>query len=92
MAGDDGTKLSGNAVAPNGPANDAVAITASDVTTYNPCSAFVLAVGGVLKVDTANGSTVTLTLPAGVIPLRVTRFYNTSLTASGITALYHNTV
>lgn len=49
--------------------------------------ALCLAVGGTVKLNKLDGSAVTLTLPAGVIPIRVRRIWSAGTTATGITAL-----
>ena len=70
------------------PAEDFFPVAPSDtvdlaVNTRKIC----LAVGGDVKVHKLDGSAVTLTLPAGVIPIRVRRIWATGTTATGITAL-----
>lgn len=70
------------------PAEDFYPVTPADgadlaVSTRAIC----LAVGGDVKVHKLNGTPVTLTLPAGVIPIRVRRIWATGTTATGITAL-----
>jgi hypothetical protein len=54
-----------------------------------PVEAYALcvAVGGALAVDRLDGQTVTITVPAGVIPIVVQRVRSTGTTATGITAL-----
>lgn len=49
--------------------------------------ALCITVGGTLSVDRVDGQTVTITVPAGVIPIRVQRVWATGTTATGITAL-----
>lgn len=49
--------------------------------------ALCIAVGGALVVDRLDGNTVTITVPAGVIPIQVQRVRATGTTATGITAL-----
>lgn len=70
------------------PADDYFDITPDDAADLDvTVRALVLAVGGVVKVTKPNGDTATLTLPAGVIPIRVVRVWEADLTASGITGL-----
>lgn len=70
------------------PASRFFAITPHDsndlaVTTR----ALIVSVGGTLKVNDENGTTHALTVPAGVIPIRVTRVFSTDTAATGITGL-----
>lgn len=81
------------------PADTAKPVTKSDTndihgSTFNaettiPCSAFSVAVGGDVVVITAKNDTVTLTVPAGVIPLRIKQIKSTNTTASGFVAYFH---
>jgi len=49
-----------------------------------------ISVSGTLKVDTANGDTVTFpVVPVGVLPLQVSRVYATGTDATGIVAYYN---
>ena len=54
-----------------------------------PCRAIVVGTAGNLKVDTVGKNTVTLTgVPAGVLPLSVTKVHNTGTTAANLSYLY----
>ncbi|MEJ2816383.1 hypothetical protein [Caulobacter sp. CCG-8] len=70
------------------PAEDFYPVTpdnANDLAVFT--RAICLAVGGDVKVHKLDGTAVTLTLPAGVIPIRVRRIWSIGTTATGITAL-----
>ena len=73
------------------PADDAYAVTPADETdlTKGPGGWPVLSIGtaGDIAVVTAAGSSRTLTVGAGVYPVRVSRVLATGTTATGITAL-----
>lgn len=64
-------------------------ITPNDSVDIPICESLSIASGGVIKLTTENDNVVTVTLPSGVIPLRVKRVWATGLTASGISALYN---
>lgn len=49
--------------------------------------ALVIATGGTLRVNRIGGTTVNLTVPAGVIPIACERVHSTGTTATGITGL-----
>jgi hypothetical protein len=49
-------------------------------------------VGGTLKVTTEGGSTLTLTVGSGFLPISVRRVYATGTSATPITALYDDVV
>jgi hypothetical protein len=85
----------GRSIGYDAPANDAAPVTPSDVTDLAYVSrAILISVAGNIKVDTRGtdkypGQTgVVIAVPAGVIPLRVSRIYATSTTATGITAIW----
>ena len=88
MAAADTTKhLQG--ITPNQPADHAVAVTPSDsVDLTNTTRFLILGTGGAVKVTMADGTTPTLTLPAGKNDLRVTRVWATGLGAANITACW----
>jgi hypothetical protein len=70
------------------PAEDFYPVTPDDNTDLAVNTrAICLAVGGTVKVHKLDGTPVTLTLPAGVIPIRVRRIWSAGTTATGITAL-----
>ncbi|MBL8771143.1 MAG: hypothetical protein JNK30_07140 [Phenylobacterium sp.] len=72
------------------PAENAVAIDYSggDVTVGR-CRALLVGVAGNLKVDMRGvGTGVTLPLPAGLIPVSITKVYQSGSTATGVVALY----
>jgi hypothetical protein len=74
-----------------GPSVRAVAITKSDVTTYNPAPrALYVGTTGDVKVDTWNGETITFTgVPAGaILPICFTKVYSTDTTAGAFVGLY----
>lgn len=50
--------------------------------------AIIVETAGNVAMVTAGGNSVTLTLPAGVFPLRVTRILSTGTTATGISAIW----
>ena len=49
--------------------------------------ALLVAVGGTLNVDRLDGTNVTITVPAGLIPIQVQRVRATGTTATGITGI-----
>jgi len=73
-----------------GSSYSAVAVTPSDASNLSSLGASLyIAVAGDLKVDMADGTTVTFTAhPAGYAPLLVNKVYATGTTATGIIALY----
>lgn len=80
-----------NGVSPDlmAPCMFATPVTTSDSVDLTYASrGLIIATAGDLKVTTLGGNTVVLTLPAGVIPLMVTRVWTTSTTATGITAIW----
>lgn len=69
-------------------ASNSFAITPSDTADIPATTAgVVVAVGGTLTVTTVGGSKAALTVPAGLIPIIVTRVWATGTTATGITGL-----
>lgn len=50
--------------------------------------ALIVSGGGTLKVNDEFGTARALTVPAGVLPLRVSRVWSTGTAATGITACY----
>lgn len=81
---------------PPGPLNAGAAVTPNDGVDLVPPAglpvatrALVVGVGGTVTVNFPNGGTnITMTLPAGIHPLSVTRVYATGTAATGIVALY----
>lgn len=70
------------------PADDYFSITPSDSADLAVMPrALAIASGGTLKVTKPNGNTDTLTVPAGVLPIRVRRVWSTGTSASGISGL-----
>lgn len=53
-----------------------------------PTRGVMVATGGALHVIDGNGNEVTVTVPAGVLPISIRRVYSTGTTATGLTALY----
>lgn len=73
---------------PASPAIDAFAITPNDSTDLTTIPRSLnIGVGGALKVTTMSGTTLVLTVAAGVLPLRVTRVWATGTTATNIAGL-----
>lgn len=71
------------------PARYFVPVTPSDSTDLTVLPrALIIANGGTLKVNDDYGTTVTLTVPAGVLPIRVARVWSNGTTATGITAIW----
>ena len=70
--------------------SDSADLSADSANTTDSQKYCVLHVGtgGTLKVDTEGGSTITLTVGSGFIPISVKRVYSTGTTATPITALY----
>lgn len=54
----------------------------------NTTVALIVSVGGTLKVNDEFGNPQALTVPAGVLPLRVSRVWATGTAATGITACF----
>lgn len=72
------------------PAEGGAAVTPNNSTDLT-VTARSLYIGGSgnLKVDTADGSTITFSsVPVGIFPVRVKRVYATGTTATSIVALY----
>jgi len=68
------------------PSDDYFAITPSDtVDLPKPIRALGVAVGGTVKVTKPNGAQDTLTLPAGVFPMKVVRIWAGGTAATGLT-------
>lgn len=69
------------------PANSIILCTAADGTSFPPTRGLSFVSAGDIKVDTAEGETVTIpsgSLAAGIVhPLSITRIYSTGTTASG---------
>lgn len=64
-------------------------VVTSDVTDLpNTTVALIVSVGGTLKVNDEFGVARALTVPAGVLPLRVSRVWATGTAATGITACF----
>lgn len=71
------------------PADNIAPVTPNDGTDLTAVTrALIVSVGGTLKVSLRDGSAVTVTVPAGVLPIRVARVWATGTTATGITALW----
>lgn len=73
------------------PYHGGAAVTTSDTTDMTrPANAIMVTAGGAVKVDTQDGSTLTLPgLVVGTIyPIAARRIYTTGTTATGIIALY----
>lgn len=60
---------------------------ANDLTN-GVCRSIIVAVGGAIKLNRPDSVTVTITVPAGVLPLYAQRIWSTGTTATGITVLY----
>jgi len=72
------------------PAYDMAAVTASDTADITPTRGVYIGGAGDLKVDTAGGTTITLSATAAgsILPISVKRIYATGTTATNIVALY----
>lgn len=71
------------------PAEGIVAVTPSDSTDIAAqCRGLLCGTAGNAQVTTAAGQTVTIPLQQGYNPIRVSRVWNTSTTATSIFALY----
>lgn len=94
VATDDFVGSPAQLVGANNPANNVAAVTPSDTDDLAKISrAIVIGTAGTLKVTTRGdlqnaAATVTLTVPVGVLPIRVSRVFATGTSATGITALW----
>ncbi len=80
--------VSGKSHGDLGIAEDYWTITPSDSTDLAVnVRAIVIAVAGDIKVTRVDGTAVTLTVPAGLLPIRATRVWATGTTATGLTGL-----
>lgn len=71
------------------PADHAELVTPNDSTDLDVTPrALLIAVEGDLRVTTRGGQTLTMAVPAGIVPIRVSRVFATGTTATGITALW----
>lgn len=71
------------------PAVDGYSITPNDSTVLSPTPrALLIGVAGNVKVTTARGTVLTLPLPAGYNPIRVSKVWSTDTTATGIFGLF----
>lgn len=71
------------------PATHVTAITPNDSTTFSATRALYIGSGGNLRVLTVDNDTITFTaVPIGILPIRVTKVFSTSTTASSILGLY----
>ena len=71
------------------PADKIAPVTPADgADLSNVTRALIVAVGGALKVNLRDGTSVTITVPAGVLPISVARVWATGTTATGITAIW----
>lgn len=59
-----------------------------DVYDFYPCDALSVGVAGHLHVLTANGKELEMSVPCGVLPLRISRIYRDGTTARRLVALY----
>lgn len=77
-------------LSPNSPATHVALVTPDDGTDLDPpARSLLLGTGGDIKITTTGGETVTLTnVPAGILPIFVTRVWETETTASDIAALW----
>lgn len=88
----------GRIATPANPAIEAAAVTPNDSVdlpsvsigneTFASCNALMIATAGNIQLTTENGTTVTLAVPAGLLPIRARRIFSTSTTVTGISALY----
>ena len=70
-------------------ADSAAAVTPSDGADLAfTCYALIIGAAGTIKVTMRGGQVVTMTVPVGLIPIRVSRVWATGTTATGITALW----
>ena len=78
----------------SGPANDAIDIYAlrSDSAdlpaSHGVFPAPFVHVAGDIKITTAEGTTMTITLPVGQYPVRIRRLWSTGTTATAVTGIY----
>jgi hypothetical protein len=81
--------MSNNIIYKEGTYKGAVAITPNNSTDLtDPVSALYVGTAGTLKVDTISGETVTFgAVAAGLLPLAVTRVYDTGTSAANIVGL-----
>lgn len=74
------------------PATDIIPVTPHDTNPIVKCRALYIGTGGTIKVKTPGssieGTTRTVTVPAGILPLHVLHVYATGTTAENISALY----
>lgn len=71
------------------PADNMAPVTPNDSTDLDFITrALIVANGGTLKVTQMSGVAVTLTVPAGVLPIRVARVWANGTSATGITAIW----
>lgn len=71
------------------PAQYAAAITPNDSTDLpQECRSVYVGVAGNIHLTTVGGSTVTLAVVAGMLPISVRRVYATGTTATGLVALW----
>jgi len=72
------------------PATHAASVTPSDSVDLSNVSRWVIiGTAGALKVTTKGGDTVTMgNVPAGFLPIQVTRIWSTGTTASNLTVLW----
>lgn len=73
-----------------GPAGDAVSITTSDSTVYDPpLRSLYVGTTGNVAVRTRGGTTITFTsVPVGMFPVQCDKVLSTGTTASGLIGLY----
>jgi hypothetical protein len=82
---------SSSATSRTSPAEDAKTVTPSDSVDLpdGVCKSFGVGVAGDVKVTTAKGTTLVIPgVPAGPYPLKCSRIWSTSTTATGIVAHY----
>lgn len=71
------------------PADNMAPVTPNDSADLDFITrALMVANAGTLKVTQMNGVAVTITVPAGILPIRVARVWSTGTTATGITAIW----
>ena len=85
-----GTDPEGQLNTSDGPAIDAVAVTASNSTVYSPpLRGLYVGVTGNINLVTSNGNTVLFSnVPVGILPVWCSQVLSTSTTASSIIGLY----
>jgi len=80
--------LNGRSHADYGVAEDFFPITPSDASDLTVAvRAIVVTVGGTLTLTRTDRTVVTLTVPAGLLPVRAARVWATNTTATGLTGL-----